>query len=155
MTYVDKLIPILVLIKDEAEKRHFFGGRVETQYPASSTPSGLALPALFIGRGSQRMGHGTNMEKSSDMYLHFIAFVDEQPYESLEITKARAQADIDEFLTALNKDDTFRTLARQITVEGADAGPMALAKLGYMGGTFPPYGAIRLDAKVDYFYIAI
>lgn len=128
---------------------------VELQFPESAMPNAAVMPAVFVGRGTERHTGGTNMENRIDMGFHVIAYVEKAPEQPLEIAKIEIQESIESKLYALNTDSDFRNVATQLFIDTVDAGPLAVARLGYTGGVFPPYGAIRMDGHVDCFITAI
>ena len=128
---------------------------IELQFPKSAMPAGGLFPSVFVGRAIEPHTGGTNMENRIDFGFHVVAFVEKQPDQPLEMAKIEIQEAIEAKLYPLNNDSTFRAFATQLFIDSVDAGPMAVSRLGYTGGTFPPYGAIRLDGHVDCFVTVI
>lgn len=127
------------------------GGRVYLSYPALEMPSG-SMPQIFIGRQTGETIGGTNRENRDNMRLNVIAYISKNQGMPIEIAKAHIQEDIAAVLLALKMDDGFRAFATDINIRGYDCGPAALAPLGYGPGVFPPYGAIRIDVEIEFFY---
>lgn len=156
MTYESgKRTQIMNFIKTAINTAPIFNGRVKLEYPDSPMPSGSTLPEVFIGRGVENMDGGTTEENRGEFAFHVIVFVERQPKQPIELLKCEIQDIIESKLLALNVDTNFRAVATQLFIDTADAGTMAVTRLGYTGGTYPPYGAIRIDGRVEYYFVVI
>lgn len=128
------------------------GGRVYLSYPPFPLPT-TSLPQIYIGSATSDVAGGTTRENQEKKQLSIIAYVKKQSGLDLEITKANIQDDIEAVLLPLKADTDFRELATDINILGTDSGPDALLKIGYQAGVYPPYGAVRIDVEITYYYV--
>lgn len=132
---------------------HVFN-RVVLQLPEDPpTPSAYSLPHVFIGRGVDPLSPMTNSEYETNMMLHIIIFCERQAGEELEITKAKLSEEAQALIMSRMRDNDFITNVNGLVVmQSIDHGNMSLAPLGYQGGIFPPFGAIRVDVSINFHY---
>lgn len=116
-------------------------------------PSAYALPHVFIGRGVDPLSPMTNSEYETNMMIHVIVFCERQPGEELEITKTKLGEEAQALIMSRMRDNDFITNVNGlVTMQSIDHGNMSLAPLGYQGGIYPPFGAIRIDVSVNFHY---
>jgi hypothetical protein len=122
---------------------------VNYKMPASASPPGTELPAIYIFRGNDPQQHLTNLEKRSEMMVHLVGFL-ENPSGDLEADKADLQDECEELIYL---DITFGGLLVKAEVKRADATSFALIPLGIQSPVLPPHGAFRMDVECMFDYL--
>ena len=142
----------LNMVRDKFEAKLYFKA-VETQVPTDPTPNALSLPSVHIARAIENIREHTNVGHETDFPLDIVIFV--HAPEDVDIAKSDAEDEALEALMELMIDADFREIVDEILIKTVDPGPRALAPLGYQGGVFPPYGAIRISVSLTFNYQAI
>jgi len=72
--------------------------------------------------------------------------------KDLELAKCDVKDALLESLHTLNGKDEFRTIGIELVPFNYDASVMSLHEILVEGAILPPFGAVRIDVRVDYRY---
>jgi len=151
LTYEDKNRATIFNLLHEAFENDPYFQAVESGIPVP--PPTSSLPAVHLVLGLERPTALTNEEQKSDMNINAFVFV--QSSDKLEIAKAEAVDVAHNRIMSLFNDSAFLAVAIQIHVDTIDPRVTALQEIGIDLPIEPPFGAVRLDVRVEFDYTAL